>query len=222
MTNPGLHPLAEAYLQRLRQAGRRLPPDRLRDLVAEIEVHLSEAIPPGASDHEALEVLERLGPPGDIVDAEQPRGPIAVDRRGWREWTAVILLPLGGLIVGVGWLIGLILLWSSRLWTTRDKLIGTLIVPGGIVTAIWMALVFTGSGASAQKCKGFATQVNPATGAVIRPGGMHCVSVSAPSLAPTVWQIALIVFFVLGPIISAVYLARRAGRWAPTVTASAR
>ena len=59
------------------------------------------------------------------------------DRRSWREWAAVILLPLfGGFAFGVGWLVGLVLLWSSRLWTTRDKLIGTLIVPGGIATAL--------------------------------------------------------------------------------------
>ena len=45
-------------------------------------------------------MLERLGPPGDIVDAEQPRVAIPVDRRGWREWAAVILLPLGGLASG--------------------------------------------------------------------------------------------------------------------------
>ena len=221
MTDSRLHPLARAYLERLRQAGRQLPPDRLRDLLGEIEAHLSEAIPPGASDDDVLEVLERLGPPGDIVDAEQPRVAIAADRRGWREWAAVILLPLGGLVVGVGWLIGLILLWSSRLWTTRDKLIGTLIVPGGIATALWV-LVLAGVGATAQRCRGFAAQVNPTTGAVIRPGSMHCIPTSAPSIVPTVWQIALIAFFVLGPIISAVYLARRAGRWrSPTMTAPA-
>ncbi|HEY5195981.1 MAG TPA: hypothetical protein VIJ51_03025 [Solirubrobacteraceae bacterium] len=36
----------------------------------------------------------------------------------------------------MGWLVGLVLLWSSRLWTTREKLFGTLIVPGGIATAL--------------------------------------------------------------------------------------
>ncbi len=214
MTNSGLHPLAEAYLQRLRQAGRQLPPDRLRDLLGEIEAHLAEAIPADASDDDALEVLERLGPPGDIVDAEQPHVAIAVDRRGWREWAAVVLLALGGLIVGVGWLIGLILLWSSRLWTTRDKLIGTLIVPGGIATAVSLVLVITGIGASARRCIGVAT-VNLSTGAAIGPGAVHCTPASAPTITPTAWQIALIAFLVLGPIITAVYLARRAGRWTP-------
>lgn len=219
MIDPGFHPLAEDYLQRMRQAGRQLPPDRLRDLLGEIEAHLSEAIPAGASDQEALEVLERLGPPGDIVDAEQPRAPIPVDRRSWREWTAVILLALGGLAVGVGWLIGLILLWSSRLWTTRDKLIGTLIVPGGIATALWMVLVLTGTGTSARICRGYPAHVDPSTGAVITPASMRCTPSGAPSLVPTVWEIALMVFLVLGPILSAVYLARRAGRHSPTMTA---
>ena len=102
-------------------------------------------------------MLERLGPPGDIVDAEQPRLAIPVDRRSWREWAAVILLPLGGLALGVGWLIGLILLWSSRLWTTRDKLIGTLIVPGGIATALWV-LVLTSTSTTSRMCHGRAAQ----------------------------------------------------------------
>jgi hypothetical protein len=222
MTDPGLHPLAADYLQRMRHAGRELPPDRLHDLLDDIEAHLSEAIAHDAPDDDVLEVLERLGPAGDIIDAEQPRASIAADRRGWREWTAVVLLPLGGLIVGVGWLIGLILLWSSRLWTTRDKVIGTLIVPGGIATALWMVLVVTGTGASARRCQGFAPQVDPSTGSVLRPPTLHCTPTSGPGITATVWQIAVIVFFVLGPIVSAVYLARRAGRWPPTVGTAAR
>lgn len=77
----------------------------------------------------------------------------------------MILLPLGSFAFGVGWLVGLILLWSSRMWTIRDKLIGTLIVPGGLATTLLFALA---------------------------------------------------VLFVLGPIASAVYLARRARRSSPS------
>lgn len=190
-------------------------------MLGEIKAHLSEAIPVGASDNDALAVLERLGPPGDIVDAEQPRLVIPVDRRSWREWTAVILLPLGGLALGVGWLIGLILLWSSRLWTTRDKLIGTLIVPGGIATALW-ALVLTSTSTTSRMCHGRAAQVSPATGAVIRPASLHCAPSIGPTLLSTVWHIALIAFFVLGPIVSAIYLARRAGGYSPTVIPAVR
>ncbi len=31
----------------------------------------------------------------------------------------------------VGWLVGVALLWSSGRWTWREKLLGTLVVPGG-------------------------------------------------------------------------------------------
>jgi hypothetical protein len=204
--SPGtLHPLAEGYLRRLRRAGRRLPPERLRELLAEIEGHLSEVAPLGASDHDASEALRRLGAPGDIVEAERPPGPEPADRRSWREWAAVILLPLGGFAFGVGWLVGLILLWSSRLWTTREKLIGTLVVPGGIATTL-LVVVLTGT---KRRCTGFTT-VNPSTGAVVGVGPMHCTPSGGPSAATTALDIALVVFFVLGPVVSAVYLARRA------------
>ena len=111
----------------------------------------------------------------------------------------------------MGWLIGLILLWSSRLWTTRDKLIGTLIVPGGIATAA------VGAGAHGRRRDLAEVQRvrNPSQSGDRgrdQTRSLHCVTVSGPSLMPTVWQIALIAFFVLGPIVSAVYLARRAGR----------
>jgi hypothetical protein len=216
MTAHSLHPLAKDYLRRLQSAGRELPPVRLRELAAEIEGYLAEAIPAGASDHEALEVLERLGSPGEIVEAEEPPALALTDRRGWREWAVVILLPLGGFAFGVGWLIGLVLLWSSRLWTTRDKLLGTLIVPGGIATALLIA-VLTGT---KRRCMTLAT-INPSTGT---PGGrpiVHCTPSVGPSAATTALHIALAVFFVLGPVVTAFYLARRA-RGGPALLAASR
>jgi hypothetical protein len=216
MTRRALHPLAADYLQRLRQAGRDLPPERLRDLLSEIEGYLSEAIPFGASDDAALEALERLGPPGDVIEAEQSAAQAPDDRRGLREWAAVILLPLGGFAFGVGWLVGLILLWSSRLWTTGDKLIGTLVIPGGLATALLFANLAVGSSGTAG-CSGFAAQINPSTGAVIRRGTMHCTTPAGPSTATTVLHVAVAAVLVLGPIVSAVYLTRRARNSSPSV-----
>jgi hypothetical protein len=210
MSTRALHPLAEDYLRRLRRAGHQLPPHRLRELLTEIEGHLTEAVPPDAGDEEALEVLARLGPPGDIVDAEQPPAQAPADRRGWREWAAVILLPLGGFAFGIGWLVGLILLWSSRLWTTRDKLIGTLIVPGGLATTLAILLILSGS-TTTNSCSGFAPPINPTTGRAIGHGTIHCISSPGPSAATTAFHVVLAVLFLLGPIVSAVYLAHRAG-----------
>jgi hypothetical protein len=56
------------------------------------------------------------------------------------EAAAVWLLPLGSLFVGVGWLIGVILLWASNVWTRGEKWLGTLVVPGGLAAPVIMLL----------------------------------------------------------------------------------
>ena len=73
-----------------------------------------------------------------------------------------------------------------------------------------MVLLTAGMSTPARSCSGFATPVNPATGALIGHGNMHCTSTPGPSAATTTLRIALLAFFVLGSILSAVYLARRA------------
>jgi hypothetical protein len=45
------------------------------------------------------------------------------------------LLVIGGLVAGVGWIAGVVLLWTSTTWTRRQKVTATLIVPGGLVGA---------------------------------------------------------------------------------------
>jgi hypothetical protein len=53
--------------------------------------------------------------------------------------TALILLSIGSVILPlVGWLGGVILLWVSEVWSTRDKLLGTLVVPGGLGLPFWL------------------------------------------------------------------------------------
>lgn len=189
MTTQVLHPLAVTYLERLRDAARHLPRARRDELLADIEAHLAEAIPSDAGDADALNVLERLGTPEEIVAAEQPAPAPRADPRGAREWAAIVLLALGGFAFGVGWLLGLILLWSSPRWAIRDKWVGTLVVPGGWAGTLF-ALV-----AAAGPC-----QTNSS-------GGGSCGSTSMVTRA---LQGALFVYFVLGPLFTAIYLARRA------------
>jgi hypothetical protein len=139
-----LHPLARDYLKRLKKAARRLPRARRKELVGEIEAHLIEALPPGASEADALNVLERLGEPAEIV-AEAGGGLAPPLGMGLNEWWAIALLLIGASLFGVGWFIGVVLLWSSRVWTLRDKLIGTLVLPGGLAAA---PFVFAGVGSA--------------------------------------------------------------------------
>lgn len=192
MTTQVLHPLAADYLERLRAAARRLPRGRREELVGDIEVHLAEAIAPDAGDAEARTVLDRLGTPEDIMQAEEP-APSSADARGIHEWAAVILLLFGGFVFGIGWLLGLILLWSSRNWTVREKWLGTLVVPGGWAT-VWFVLLTTAS--NGQSCVS------------VGNGPQRCTG--GPSTGRVILDWALFAFFVLGPLFTAVFLARRA------------
>jgi hypothetical protein len=77
--------------------------------------------------------------------------------RGAVSRWALVLLTLGSLVSWVGWVGGVLLLWASDRWTRRDKLLGTLVLPGGLLpawafargpaTTTCVSLV-TGSGAS--------------------------------------------------------------------------
>ncbi|HEU0316593.1 MAG TPA: hypothetical protein VFR49_04640 [Solirubrobacteraceae bacterium] len=192
MTTTSLPPLAADYLVRLRRAGRRLPRRRLGELVADIEEHLSETLGPSPSDADVLTVLDRLGEPEEIIAAERPPAAATAEGRGTREWSAIFLLLFGGFLVGFGWIVGLILLWSSRAWTTREKWLGTLVIPGGLATAV----IVLGAAAT--------------TGSCDQQGGgpVHCTP--GPGAATMVLQVGLLVIAVAGPFVTAIYLARRA------------
>ena len=47
------------------------------------------------------------------------------------EVAAVVMLTLGSLIPVIGWAVGVVLLWNSSPWRRSEKLLGTLIFPGG-------------------------------------------------------------------------------------------
>ena len=58
------------------------------------------------------------------------------------EVLAVLLLLIGGVVIPVlGWLVGLVLLWASSAWTTERKLLGTLVLPGGLIPAAMLGLM---------------------------------------------------------------------------------
>jgi hypothetical protein len=197
MTTDTLHPLAADYLGRLRRAGRHLPPERLRELVAEIEGHLSEAIDPSASDAQALTALDRLGEPEAIIADESPDHDEPPARRGTREWVAIILLLFGGLMLGLGWVAGLVLLWSSRAWSTREKWIGTLVIPGGLATGVLIGLYAIGN-PTKHLCY------------AVAGGAQHCTNTPGPKNMPIGLGVAVFAVLVLAPIVTSVYLARRA------------
>lgn len=129
------------YLDAVARAAADLPSERREELLSEIREHLGSAERAGDAGDEAAArtVLDRLGEPEEIAAAARDEAGLHQpgDVREWRqpgrghETAAVLMLTVGSLLPVLGWLVGVALLWTSQRWRTREKVLGTLIVPGG-------------------------------------------------------------------------------------------
>ena len=136
------------YLQDLEGELRDLPANRRQELLDEVGEHIAAARAALAPETEAgvRTMLERLGDPADIAAEARERfgvqRPPARPATPWLEVIAIALL----VIPFAGWVVGVVLVWISRLWTTRDKLIGTL---GGMSWLLaGVGVVMTSAGGS--------------------------------------------------------------------------
>jgi uncharacterized membrane protein len=198
--------LIEDYLGRLEAAAQGLPADRRAELVAEIREHVDTVLAqsPDRDESTVRTVLDRLGTPEEIVHEagvglpeasparEQTATPAQTPprtRAGGFEVAAVILLLLGGVLLpGFGWFVGVVMLWASARWTLRDRLIGTLLFPGGLATPVFYLLFWGGD----TRCNG--------------TGGCEASGTSA-GVASTLVLVAIV-----GSVGSAAYLLHRARR----------
>jgi HAAS len=138
--------LIQDYLDDLDSELADLPRAARREVVAEISAHIDELRTELSNDDEAhvRELLDRVGDPADLAAEARERFGIQPHKRTWVEVTALVLLSIGGLVIPViGWLIGVVLLWISEVWSTRDKLLGSLVIPGGIGGLWWYAQLGT-------------------------------------------------------------------------------
>lgn len=154
----------ERYLKDLAAALDDLPSEARREVVDDVRNHILEAsTEPGIHDDAAVRnLLERLGEPEDIAAEAGRRFDVRPPRRpGVMEVATLVLLPIGGLVIPfLGWVIGVVMLWASTVWSTRDKLIGTLLVPGGLLPAV----AFGSLAAYGTSCSSTATGVMKCAG----------------------------------------------------------
>lgn len=187
-------PLIESYIKQLRVKGRLLPRAERDELMQQIEDHLREALPPGSGEAEARNALEQLGGPDEIIAEEFDRLGIVPATAGKLEWAVVFLLPFGSFVLPiVGWFLAVVLLWASRVWSTREKLIGTFLVPGGLSAVLFLALIGVSS-----TCSG--------GGGAGLPTVEHCTNTGLPNAI----GIPLLVAFLIAGIVTPIFLARRA------------
>ncbi|MDE9365418.1 hypothetical protein PZ938_07355 [Luteipulveratus sp. YIM 133132] len=175
-------PQVSEYLARLRTTMGALPADEREDLWMSVTAHIDEGIARGES---VDAVLARLGSPEEITAAaagepvDGPR-PVVVPaarpepRLRWREVAALILLQIGIVAWVVGWVAGVVLLWTSNRWRWWEKVLGTLVWPGGIAgvgfaygTVSFVSQECSTAPDAAQTCSGSGTGLLDVLGGVV-------------------------------------------------------
>ena len=206
MTAPRADEIVAGYLARLAAALAPVPAARRLELLDELREHIAEARQALSveTDADVLNILDRLGDPADVVAAEIGRAEIGraeapvPARRTSRglEIAAIVLLLLF-------WPVGVVLLWMSDTWTTRDKWIGTLVPPGGYLGILVLGPLLA-AGTLTTACE----TVTDDVGHVI---SSTCPSAGAQTGIDVVFGLVLIMYLI-GPILGAAYLAIRVRR----------
>ena len=187
------------YLAALERACADLGPGRCDELVAEVRAHIDSVLADSGdvTDAQLHELLDSLGSPADIAAAariDDSASPAAHSAPapgfGFRDIATIVLLLIGGFLAGIGWVVGVVLLWASPSWRTRDKLIGTFVLPGGLLGSLMLAGL--GSFAATQSCS------------VSAVGHTQCTGFALPTYV----GVPLLIAVVVGPVVSAIWLIR--------------
>ena len=120
--------LVDDYLRRLEAAAAHLQRSRRAELVAEIREHIEAALRQEDTANEVAvrNVLERLGPPEEIVEAAEPPPSESPARAGKLEIAALIAL----VVPFLGWILGAVLVVASRAWSGKEKAVGITLATG--------------------------------------------------------------------------------------------
>ena len=140
MTTMQAERLVDDYLSRLEEAAAHLQRSRRAELIAEIREHIEAALheEDAASEVVVRNVLERLGPPEEIVEAAAEPTPEAEQRpTGKLEVAAMVTL----VVPFIGWLFGIAMVLISKAWSNREKTIGTALALLAVVPFLTLAIV---------------------------------------------------------------------------------
>jgi uncharacterized membrane protein len=225
-------PRVASYLQALASALHGLPDSVRSEVYDEIHQHIDDQLAERPGDVTAVpEILDRLGDPADIAReaaGDQPAVTPSASAARTHELLALILLEVGGLAGGIvtsvlsrllgggpnyglsilvgilGWLIGVVLLCTSRRFSTADKVIGIVLFPGGFAGG-FAALVFELAGAvGVQTCR---------EGQITSDHG-HVSTLTTTCTGGTHWWLVVLaavvaVLAIAGPIYTTIRLGRR-------------
>ena len=157
--------LVRRYLAQLNAALRHLDASRREEILAEVRGHIEEGRA-GLDPDDAASIrtlLDRVGDPAAI--AAEAGAPPPGSRR-WDAW-APWLIIFGFIASGLGWIAGVLILWTSPTWSRRDQLVATIVPLVGLV-ALFFGLVAALSAAAG--CPGHASAGCTARGVTLPLG----------------------------------------------------
>jgi hypothetical protein len=199
------------YLGRLYAAGWRLDPARRDELVAEVREHVEAALrAEGEAGHHGeaavRNVLDRLGSPEEIarvaIEQDEPVAAISATPApegqavSLRDISTILLLMFGGFLFAVGWFAGVLLLWTSPRWRTRDKWFGTLVWPFGYA-GIFLVSAIGGLAATSESTCTPTSQAGE---------GAHQTCTSSGFSLPPWLGITVLVIMLLAPVAVGIHL----------------
>jgi hypothetical protein len=130
--------LVRQYLTQLDAALQGVDASRREEILTDVHEHIEHGRTGLSPDDTAgvRTLLDRVGDPAAI--AAEAGAPPPGSRRwdAWAPWL-IIFGPVAG---GLGWLAGVLILWTSPAWSRRAKLTATIVPPVGLV-ALFFGLV---------------------------------------------------------------------------------
>jgi uncharacterized membrane protein len=184
----------QGYLDALENGLAGVPRSERKTLVGDVESHIEAALAEIANPTEAdvLNILDRLGTPAEVAAEERRRLGIA-DAQS-QDGNQSVLDILAIVLLVIFWPVGVVLLWVSPSWCTRDKVIGTTALPVAFVAFV---VLFVG--------------MNIFVPLQVCGSGAPCNPSSPPEIVEIFISIIPVAFF-LFPLGTAIYLAIQLSR----------
>ena len=84
----------------------------------------------------------RAESPAPVITAPAPAAEFGMSSQRWYIVLTTVLLEFGGIVIPLaGWVVGIMLLWASPLWTRVEKLVATIVPPSAAALVVIGALV---------------------------------------------------------------------------------
>jgi HAAS len=123
--------LVRRYLAQLDAALQGVDASRREEILAEVHGHIEEGRT-GLDPDDAASVRTLLDKVGDPAAIAAEAGAPPPGSRRWDAW-APWLIIFGPVASGLGWIAGMLILWTSPTWSRRDQLIATFVPLAGLV-----------------------------------------------------------------------------------------